>query len=84
MQVWTLPRTVKSKYFQVSNHDFKYNPLSTSITTVACDNIVSLFRGVYISNVVTLGINDHSVSKWTPEQNLNSPRPSPYKSLHAE
>ena len=59
MQVWTFRRRVKSKYLQGLNHNSKYNPLSTNITTIACDNAVFIFRGVNISNVVTLGLNNH-------------------------
>jgi len=59
VQVWTFRRRVKSKYLQGSNDDSKYKPLSTSIITIACDNAVILFRGVHISNVVTVGLNDH-------------------------
>jgi len=49
----------ESKYLQGSNHDFIYIPLSSSVTTIKCDNIVFLFRGLHIWNVVTLGLNDH-------------------------
>jgi hypothetical protein len=59
VQVWTFRRRVKSKYLQGSNRDSTYNPLSSSITTITCDNAVFLLRGVHISNVVTLGLKDH-------------------------